>query len=151
MVSAAALDAFLRRNRRIGLDSNLLIYFLEADPVFHPLCRRVFDAIESGRNQAICSTLSLLETLVQPYRQEDDAMANQFYGLLTTYPHLNWIALSAEIADRAAQIRARYRLKTPDAIVVATALHAQASGFIGNDLAFERIEEMDVLTLSRQS
>lgn len=148
-MSAATLDALLRKHRRIGLDSNLLIYFLEANPDFHPLCRRVFDAVESGRNQAICSTLSLLEVLVQPYRQQDEAMADQLYGLLTTYPHLDWIDLSIDIADRAAQIRARYHLKTPDAIVAATALHAQASGFIGNDLAFHRIDDIDVLTLSR--
>jgi hypothetical protein len=39
---------------------------------------------------------------------------NLFYGLLSTYPNLEWIALSLEIADVAARLRAMHGLRTPD-------------------------------------
>ncbi|MBI3607173.1 MAG: PIN domain-containing protein [Nitrospirae bacterium] len=79
----------------------------------------------------MCSTLSLLEVLVQPYRRGKEELVNQFYGLLTTYPGLTWVTLSTEIADIAARLRAHHRLKTPDAIVLATAIEAPCSKLQG--------------------
>ncbi|MZH46407.1 MAG: type II toxin-antitoxin system VapC family toxin [Nitrospinae bacterium] len=68
--------------------------------------------------------------------------------MLTTYPHLTWIDMSLEIADLGAQLRARYNLKTPDSILLATAIHSEASGFIGNDSKFKKVTELDILMLS---
>jgi predicted nucleic acid-binding protein len=47
----------------------------------------------------------------------------------------------------AARLRADYRLKTPDAIQAATAVHARTSAFITNDPVFQRVTELDVLVL----
>lgn len=149
MVSLPTLEGFLRKHKRIGLDSNILIYFIEAHPLSHTLTQKIFESIETGRNLGICSTLSLLEVLVQPYRKNNDELVNQFYALLTTYPHLVWIGLSVEIADLGARLRAKYQLKTPDAILLATAIHSGATGFIGNDAQLKQIIELDVLALAR--
>ncbi|MGH6864696.1 MAG: type II toxin-antitoxin system VapC family toxin [Methyloceanibacter sp.] len=151
MVSPAKLRAFLKKHKRVGLDSNILIYFIEAHPRYQAAAQMIFESIEADRNRGICSTLSLLEVLVQPYRNEDDDLTNQFYGLLTSYPNLSWIAVSVEIADLGARLRAQYKLKTPDAILIATAMHAGASGFIGNDAQLARVTELDVLLLNAVS
>ncbi|WP_273698707.1 PIN domain-containing protein [Syntrophothermus sp.] len=42
--------------------------------------------------------------------------------------------LTLPIAVRSAQIRAEYRLRTPDAIQLATAIESQATLFVTNDL-----------------
>ena len=149
MVGAAALERFLRKHRTVGLDSSILIYFIEADPVYGPLAHTIFEWMEAGRGQGICSALTLLEVLVQPYRRNDEERAGQFYGLLTTYPHLTWVPLSLEIADLGARLRATYRLKTPDSILIATALNSEASGFIGNDADLKRVTGLDVLVLGK--
>lgn len=149
MVGAAALGRFLRKHRAVGLDSSILIYFIEADPVYGPLAHKIFEWMEAGRGQGICSALTLLEVLVQPYRRHDEERVGQFYGLLTTYPHLTWVPLSLEIADLGARLRATYRLKTPDSILIATALNSEASGFIGNDADLKRVTELDVLVLGK--
>ncbi|WP_337287571.1 hypothetical protein [Candidatus Methylomirabilis sp.] len=99
MVSAQRIEGFLRRHPAIGLDSNLLIYLIEEHPEYHRLAVKIFGSIETGRNTGVCATLSLLEVLVQPYRESNDELANQFYALLTTCPHLQWIELSIRIAD----------------------------------------------------
>jgi len=148
VVSVPVLEKFLRRHRCIGLDSNLLIYFIEAHASYGALAQKVFESIETGRNVAVCSTLSLLEVLVQPYRTKNDQIVNRFYGLLTTYPHMNWVNLSIEVADLGARLRAEYELKTPDAVLLATALHSHATGFIGNDSKLKRVKELEVLVLS---
>ena len=148
MVSPSTLDRFLKKHKQIGLDSNVLIYFVEGSLTYQKLTKNIFESIESGKNLGICSTLSLLEILVQPYRDNNEELVNQFYGMLTTYPHLTWIDMSLEIADLGAQLRARYNLKTPDSILLATAIHSEASGFIGNDSKFKKVTELDILMLS---
>jgi len=148
VVSPSTLDRFLKKHKQIGLDSNVLIYFLEGSLTYQKLTKKIFESIESGKNLGICSTLSLLEILVQPYRDNNEELVNQFYGMLTTYPHLTWIDMSLEIADLGAQLRARYNLKTPDSILLATAIHSEASGFIGNDSKFKKVTELDILMLS---
>jgi predicted nucleic acid-binding protein len=70
-----------------------------------------------------------------------------YYGLLRTYPNLTWIAPEVDLAAMAARLRADYRLKTPDAIQAATAVHARTSAFITNDPVFQRVTELDVLVL----
>ena len=86
---------------------------------------------------------------MQPYRNRDEATTNEFYGLFTTYPHWIWVDLSAEIADTAARFRADYRRGTPDAILLATAIRAGATGFIGNDSQIRRGVEIDALLVGR--
>lgn len=148
MVSLRLLEDFLRRHKTIGLDSNLLIYFIEDRLDYQIVTQKIFESIEMGRNLGICSTLSLLEVLIQPYRKDDDAMVNEFYSLLTTYPHLSWIELSVEIADLGARLRAKYQIKTPDAILLATAIYSGASGSIGNDKSLKKVKELEILALT---
>jgi len=95
----------------------------------------------------VTSTITMAELLVQPYRNANQDQVNQFYGLLTTYPHLEWIAPDLEIADLAARFRAQHRLRIPDALHAATAAGCQATGFITNDAVFRRVEGFETLVL----
>jgi predicted nucleic acid-binding protein len=97
--------------------------------------------------RAITSTLTLTEVLVQPYRVRDWRRVNRVYAALYTYPHLEWLAPTLEIADRAARIRADYNLKTPDAVQAATALLGGAPVLICNDSIFRRVPSLEVLLL----
>jgi predicted nucleic acid-binding protein len=139
------LQAFLRRHRRIGLDTSILIYQLEANPRYAALADPVFAWIEEQGHSAVTSTITMTELLVQPYRDSDDDRVNEFYGLLTTYPNLEWIAPDLEIADSAAGFRARHRMRTPDALQAATAVRSKATGFVANDAIFKRVNEFETL------
>lgn len=91
----------------------------------------------------------MTELLVLPYREGDEQRANDCYGLLASYPNLDRVAPNLEIADLAARLRALHRLRTPDALQAATALHAQSSGLITNDTVFERVEDLETLVLDK--
>lgn len=67
---------------------------------------------------------------------------------MTTYPGLTWLPVSLEVADRAAELRARYHVSTPDAIQIATALNWHATGFVGNDKALKKVKEIECLILA---
>ena len=69
--------------------------------------------------------------------------------LRTLFPNLHWVAPNLEIADLAARLRARHRLRTPDALHAATAVHVRATGLITNDPVFERVETFETLVLDQ--
>ena len=89
----------------------------------------------------------MLELLVQPYRLSEIDRVNKFYALLSTFPHLEWVAPTLRIADVGARLRAEHSLRTPDALQAATALTWGATGFISNDPAFQRVANLEALIL----
>jgi predicted nucleic acid-binding protein len=143
------LGSFLRRHRRIALDTSIFIYQLEANARYAAMADGVFAWIEAPGHAAVTSTITMTELLVQPYRDSNRDLVNQFYGLLTTYPNLQWVAPDLEIADLAAQLRALHQLRTPDALHAATAVRAHATGFVTNDVVFERVEAFETLLFDK--
>jgi len=141
------LRAFLRRHRRIALDTSIFIYHLEANARYVAFTDLIFSWLEQPGHLAVTSTITMTELLVQPHRDSDARRVDEFYGLLSTYPNLDWIAPDLEIADLAAQFRALHGLRTPDALQAATAAQQHATGLITNDPVFERVAAFDTLVL----
>ncbi|MDR4494189.1 MAG: PIN domain-containing protein [Nitrospirales bacterium] len=125
-------------HQRIAIDTNVFIYFLEDHPRYALWCTALFDLIEQGHNPAVTSTITLLELLVQPYREQKEDLAQKIFSLTGTYPKINWVPVTMDIADRAAELRARYRVSTSDSIQSATAINDKAVCFYGNDRSLQR-------------
>lgn len=141
------LRAFLRRHTRIALDTSIFIYQLESNPRYVALTDAIFRWLGRPASRAVTSTITMTELLVQPYREGDEHRVDQFYALLSTFPNLEWIAPDLPIADSAARIRAAHRLRTPDALQAATAVHAGATALVTNDPAFKRVEKFETIVL----
>ena len=142
----SGIDGFLKRHRRVALDTSVVIYAVEGNPKYASLASRIFTWLES-EGHAVTSTLTMTEALVRPYRVDDIHAVDKFYSFLLTYPHLEWIAPTLHIADRAAQIRAQHNFRTPDAIQAATAIVSGATALISNDAIFRRFKLLDILLL----
>jgi predicted nucleic acid-binding protein len=143
------LRAFLQRHTRIALDTSVFIYQLESNPRYAPLTDTIFQWLERPEHGAVTSTITMTELLVQTYRDSRQELVDEFYALLATYPNLDWIAPNLEIADIAARIRATHRLRTPDALQAATAIHARATGLVTNDPVFSRVETFETMVLDQ--
>jgi predicted nucleic acid-binding protein len=139
----------LGRHRRVALDSSIFIYQLEASPRYGPLSDAVFAWVERPGRTAVTSTITMTELLVQPYRNYDEDKADEFFALLSTFPHLDWVAPDLEIADLAARLRGLNRLRTPDALQAATAIKAGATAVITNDPIFERVTTIETIVVDR--
>jgi predicted nucleic acid-binding protein len=148
VVAPQSLERFLKIHSLVFLDTSSFIYFVEHHPRYSHFCETLFDRIEAGKTRATTSTLSLLEVLVQPYRQNNEELVMKFYALLTSYPHLNWVSMTLNVADRAAKLRAEHRLKTPDSIQAASAIVCGATGFICNDKIFRKVKEFESLIIN---
>ena len=141
------LRAFLRRHRVVALDTSIFIYQLEDHERYRHLTDPIFAWLERPEVAAVTSTITMMELLVQPYRNCSQQHVDEFYGLLSTFPNLQWVAPDLAIADLAARLRARHRLRTPDALQAATAVHMHASGLITNDAVFRRADSFEPLIL----
>ena len=144
------LRSFLRRHRKIALDSSVFIYETDANPKYLSLTNPVFTWLSEHDSRAVTSTVTMTKLLVLPYRDSDQQRVDKFYGLLSTYPNLEWIAPNLEIADMAARMRAVHRMRTPDALQAATAVYAQVTGLICNDSIFQRVDLFETLVLESQ-
>lgn len=143
------LRAFLRGHRLVCLDTSVFIYHLEADPQYVELTNCIFLWLEGPEARAITSTIAMTELLVQPYAKREEELVDRFYAELVIYPNLDWIAPTLQIADTAARFRAAHGLRTPDALLAATAVHSGATGLITNDAVFQRVPGFETAVLDR--
>ena len=130
----------LKKGALVALDTVTLIYFLERHPVHYPTVRQLFRQIETGRVSAVMASLVFAELLVPAYRGGEVETVERLVRTLSNFPHLKIIPLTTEIAADAARLRARYGIRTPDAIHAATALAGGAEGIITNDQGLVRLE-----------
>lgn len=131
----------------LALDTSPLIYYIEENPKYDKLITEVFEGFERGDFQIIVSSLTVTEVMSLPVRRGNHGLANSYYRLLTETIGLKVVAADTEIAHKAANLRAKYSLKTIDAIHLATAIVAGCDAFLTNDYIFKRVTELRVLIL----
>ena len=148
-VKAARFIADLKGFSAVGLDSSILIYHLEDVPPYSDLTEAAFAAIAEGSPSAVLSTLSVTQLLVQPFSNEQPDRIAAFEQFILSSPNTALIPTSYAIAKEAARLRASYRIRTPDALLVATALSGKAEAFLTNDARLRRLklERMRILLL----
>lgn len=112
--------------------------------------RPLFAGIASGSVEAITSTISLLEVLVHPYRKGEVVLAKKYRQFLLFSNGLTTFEVTHDIAERAAQLRAMYGMRTPDAIQIAVGLQYGADVLLTNDNGLKRVSEIRVVTLDDQ-
>jgi predicted nucleic acid-binding protein len=109
--------------------------------------QEVFRRIVSGDPSGVTSVVTLAEVLVHPLRRGDLVQHQQYYDLLLNTNHLDTLPITAELAEEAAELRARYNLQTADALQIAVALQEGCEAFLTNDTALSRVTELRVLVL----
>jgi predicted nucleic acid-binding protein len=113
----------------VGLDTAPLIYFIEENPIYLEITDAFFEAMFRGDFMVVTSVVTIPEVLVYPLRQGNTTLAQQYRDILFN-SQVTTIEVVLDIAETAAQLRADYNLKTPDAIQMATAINEGASFFL---------------------
>lgn len=132
----------------LGVDSMVFVYHFEGSREFGPAANSLLEAAELGRCRLAASALALLEILVVPKRMGRGDLCRRYRDLLESFPNLDFFELDSDTAERAAELRARYDLRTPDAIHLATALAAGAQTFASEDRRLRKVKELAVVPLS---
>ena len=131
----------------IGLDTAIFIYYFEEHPRFLPFVEPVFEGIGRGQWEAVTSGVTLLETLVVPYRAGDRELADRYEHVLTHSRGLKLLELDRPLLRTAARLRATTGVKTPDALQLAAALATRCTAYLTNDRALPEIPGLRVLQL----
>jgi predicted nucleic acid-binding protein len=141
------LDDALAGVKNLGLDTAPVIYFVEKHPQYDALVTEIFQRIDNGMLVGITSVITFTEVLVQPIRRDDAKLQQEYSELLLHSADFETMPIDAETARRAANLRAKYNLRTPDALQVATALEFDCQAFLTNDIPLKRVTELRVLIL----
>jgi predicted nucleic acid-binding protein len=125
----------------VFLDACALIYRVEE---VAPWNRRLADLLLRYRRKRgdlglAISRLSCLECRVQPLRDGNAELLSRYEALFSA-PDLRTVEIDASVVEGATQIRARFGLRTPDAIQAASCLSLDAEHvFLTNDRSFARV------------
>lgn len=129
---------------KLYLDASAIIYSIEGIAgVRQMVLDRVARAEQSPDGRILTSRLSRLECRVLPLRRNQTALLST-YEQFFAQQALTIAELTATVIERATSLRARYGLKTPDAIHIATAVEQQADLILTGDRDFARCADIKV-------
>ena len=135
------------RGQKICLDTAPIIYYIEEHETYRNILRPVFVEIDSGNIEAITSTITLLEVLVHPLRTGNETLAEKYREILLSSAGLITFEISHEISEKASRLRAKYSIRTPDAIQIAVGIQHGAANFLTNDPNLRKVSEIKILIL----
>jgi predicted nucleic acid-binding protein len=141
------LDDALAGIDSLGFDTAPIIYFVEAHPHYDALVTEIFQRVAAGTIQGITSVITLTEVLVHPFQRGDAHLGDEYRALLLASRDFQTLPIDGGIAEQAANLRARYGLRTPDALQISAALAAGCAAFLTNDVRLQRVSELRVLVL----
>ena len=133
---------------KIGVDTSVFIYFIEAAPAWLPAITPLFRAADTGRRELVTSVVTLLEVLVIPYRANNEALAARYETLLTRSRGVRLIDLTRDQLRRAARLRALTGVRTPDALQLAAAQDAGCTTFVTNDHRLPSVSGLCIVQLA---
>lgn len=131
---------------KLFLDACSIIYLIESHQQQGQNTRSLITQALQNKAQLVISRLSFLECRVLPLKEKNDDLLkryNQFFCM----PGLQIIELTADVINRATDLRANYSssLRTPDALQMACAITANADRFLTGDKKLLAIQEINIV------
>jgi len=143
------LDDALAGVTRLGFDTSPIIYFVERNSKYLDLVREVIRRVDRGDFEGRSSVVTLTEVLTKPKQSGNAAIEAQYSSLLLNSRNFALLPISVEVAEIAADLRARYNMRTPDALQIGAALSVSCEAFLTNDAALRRVNDLRILVLDQ--
>ena len=111
----------------VVFDADVLIAYLGRDDAHHAQAvEQMRHSLEPGTRRLV-SAVNYTEVLIGPLQKAGTAGAETVDAMFVRFG-IETIQVDMALARRAAAVRARTRLKLPDAYALATAIHAEKRG-----------------------
>jgi predicted nucleic acid-binding protein len=117
---------------RIYWDTMLFIYWLEDDPRYSPRVQEILEKMTARKDQLCTSSFAVGETLVGFHKRGVIETANRVRAIFQ-HGYIDVIPYTLEMTDLFADIRAKHRVSSADAIHLACAASAGTDLFLTND------------------
>lgn len=138
---------WLKGHPIVGLDTMIFIYSMEARRSYLPFLRPLFYSIEQGLAKGVTSIITLIEILVKPLQDRNITAVKNYKFLLHNFPNLTLVNIDHHVAEKGAELRARYGMRIPDALQIASALENEAAAFLSNDYHLQKVKEIEIVLL----
>ena len=135
------------RGSRIWIDTAPFIYFIEKDPKYLNIVRPIFAEIDAGNIEALTSTITLLEVLVHPFKTNNELLVEKYREILLYAEGLTTFEIFHEVSELSSKLRAKYSIRTPDAIQIAVGIIYAADTFLTNDSDMKKVKDISVVIL----
>lgn len=135
------------QDKLIGVDTSIFIYFIEKNPDYIKILREFFKESEKDKIRITTSTITLLEVLVQPFKQSRDDLIKKYKNIFNKSRNIELIDFNTRISEISAKVRAKNGIRTPDAIQIGTSIYSGADFFLTNDKRLKSVEEISVIIL----
>jgi len=136
---------------KIALDTNILIYFLEGIEPQASKVEQILNRFTKSEDEGIISTITVAEVLTGFYLIDNTNKGLKVKKLLEdlTLNKVKIVPVTFEIADLAANLKAKRGGQLPDALIVATAVNQKAECIYSEDQDMQRFQEIKVFNLKK--
>lgn len=123
--------------------------YLDAAPVIYsvqqvaPYAVRVDPRLAAPGVVLVASELTRMECLIQPLRMGNGALVQEFDDFFAARV-AEMVTFTSAVFRRAAEIRAQFNFKTPDALHLAAAVEGACTVFLTNDAQLTRFPGLTV-------
>ncbi len=131
----------------VCLDANLVIYLVEANPVWTPKATARLALLRAAGDAIAVSDAARLECLVKPFTIGNAADIASYQSFFVS-PQVTMLPVTAAVWERAARIGATVNLKPLDTVHLATAIEHGCGLFLTNDAKLARCADIPVEVLT---
>jgi predicted nucleic acid-binding protein len=117
----------------VCLDANIVIYYIERNPLWEPKVVARLKAFAASGDTVAVSDAARLECLVGPL-QSGDAKVFADYQTFFSSGSIQMLPVTVTVWERAAQIRAAFKLPPLDSTHLAAAIEHGCGLFLTNDV-----------------
>ena len=144
------LDQVLARiaGQRVYIDTNLFIYFLDANERYLPVAAAFLQVARQRRFFAITSRAVVAEVMVHPYRRGNPEVIARFKQFFAQ-DFLSVVDHASDLFDTASMFAGARHMKLMDAFHYATALSVGCTAMLSNDKGLVGQAGFEVIGIER--
>ena len=131
----------------VALDSNIVIYLIEANPTWTPIAVARLTVLRSAGDEIAFCDVGRLECLIKPIAS-GNAIDVATYRSFFNSPQVKMLPVNPSTWEQAAQIGATFRLKPLDSLHLAAAIEHGCGRFLTNDAQMARCTAISVEVLT---
>ena len=135
------------RGLRICIDTAPFIYLIEQNPKYLGILRPIFAEIDAGKIDALTSNITLLEVLVLPFKTKNESLAEKYREILLYAEGLTTFEIAHDVSKLSSKLRAKYLIRSLDAIQIAVGVIYGADVFLTNDSSLKKVRDIRVVIL----
>jgi len=131
---------------KISLDTNVFISIHNKEHDSSS-CELILNTIEKNKWNTIISVITVSEMLVGYYNQKNYSKAEQF--LLLVQNNYDIQPINLDIAQLGAKFRSQFKLKLPDALILASGFYKKVDFLISNDIDMQKNFPIQVVSVKK--